>query len=368
MYRFLVRPLLFLLDAERAHGLAAAALISVHRRPGLAAALARRLGSAPPRLAVRVWDLDFAHPVGLAAGFDKEGAFPRAAWALGFAFAELGTVTPRPQPGHPRPRLFRLPRHEALINHMGFNNPGLAAFVANLARARPSPIPLGVNIGRNAATPPERAVDDYVACLTALAPLAEFVVVNVSSPNTPGLRGLQSADALRRLLEALAAARRAHEAAGGRRVPLLVKVAPDLDDRGLEELAGACLDAGVDGLVATNTTVARPGVTGVDAGRPGGLSGRPLRPLATRVTARLYLLTGGRLPIVGAGGIFDPEDAYERIRAGATLLEVYTALVYRGPGLVRRLVTGLDRLLERDGVRHVTDAVGAEARRLAGLG
>lgn len=364
----LLRAGLFRLDPERAHAWAARALAALQRHPSALTALAARLSYTSPRLAVRAWDLEFAHPVGLAAGFDKDAAFPRAAWALGFAFAELGTVTPRPQPGNPRPRLFRLPRHEALVNRMGFNNAGLEAFVANLARARPSPIPLGANIGRNAATPPERAVDDYLACFAAVAPLADFVVVNVSSPNTPGLRDLQAPGEARRLLSALDAARRAHAAAGGRRVPLLVKVAPDLDDAQLQALAEACLEAGADGFVATNTTLTRPGLDPREAALPGGLSGRPLRPLATRVTARLYLATGGRVPIVGVGGILDPEDAYERIRAGATLLEVYTALVYRGPGVVRHLLEGLDRLLARDGVRRLQDAVGADARRLAGSG
>jgi len=334
LYR-LLRPLLFLFDAETAHRLVAWFLRRLRPRPAL---------TAP--LEARVLGLTFPSPVGLAAGMDKGEALTAAWFRLGFGFVEIGTVTPRSQPGNPRPRLFRLRRDSALVNRMGFNNDGAEAVAARLQRSvRAGPV--GVNIGRNKDTPNERAAGDYVDAFRALAPHADYVAVNVSSPNTPGLRALQGAEEIAALLRALAAARDALP----RRVPLLVKVSPDEPDGRLDALADAALAAGADGFIATNTT----------AVEQGGLSGKPLAARALRACARLWLRT--RAPIIGVGGIFTAEDAYQRIRAGASLLQIYTALVYEGPAAPRRIAEGLRRLLERDGLT-LEQAVGRDAEAL----
>ena len=345
----LLRRLLFLLPAEAAHSLAALVL-----------RLLAALGPGPRGPArVRLWNLDFPGVVGLAAGMDKGQVVPAAWFRLGMGFVEIGTITPRPQPGNPKPRLFRLPRARAVINRMGFNNAGAAQVAARLSRlARPLPGPLFVNLGRNKDTPNDRAADDYVAGFRALAPHADAVVINVSSPNTPGLRALQQE--LGALVAAVAAARRE---LGLEQKPLLVKLSPD-EDR-LEEIALAAVAAGADGIIATNTTLDRSQV-GSDplAAEQGGLSGAPLRERAERACARLYLALPKTVPIIGVGGLFTAEDAYARVRAGASLLQLYTALVYEGPGAVRRLARGLDRLLARDGLTLQT-AVGLDAARLA---
>jgi dihydroorotate dehydrogenase len=292
---------------------------------------------------------------------DKGQVLARAWFSMGFGFVEIGTVTPVPQPGNPRPRLFRIPEDHAVVNRMGFNNPGAGVVASRLAALGRRAGPLGINVGRNKTTPNERAADDYVAAFSALAPHADYAAINVSSPNTEGLRALQSAAELRRLVGAVAAARDRLS----RRVPLLVKVSPDEPDDAVDALADAAAEAGADGFVATNTTVSRAGVEGrAAAAEAGGLSGAPLRGRAERTCARLFRRTGGRLPIVGVGGIFTAEDAYRRIRAGASLVQVYTALVYEGPGLPRSLCAGLARLLRRDGVR-LAAVVGIDADALA---
>ncbi|MFL5428370.1 MAG: quinone-dependent dihydroorotate dehydrogenase [Myxococcales bacterium] len=356
VYR-LIRPLLFALGPERAHELAAALLGIWTRLPG-----------SPPRhrpLARTLFGLRFPSPIGLAAGMDKGRVLVPAWFRLGFGFVEVGTITPLPQPGNERPRLFRLPAQAALINRMGFNNEGAAAVAARLAALPPQPGPVGINIGRNKATPNERAADDYLAAFRALAPRADYVAVNVSSPNTPGLRALQSADALGRLLETLTRDRDALAAANGRRVPILVKLSPDEPDDALDAMAAAAVSAGADGLIATNTTLSRAGVDSEpSAGESGGLSGLPLRTRAERVCARLYLRTRGKTPIVGVGGIGSAEDAYRRIRAGASLVQIYTAFVYEGPSLPRRIESGLANLLERDGLT-LEQATGKDAQRAA---
>lgn len=366
-----LRPVLFALDAERAHRLACSVAALGGRLPGGLAALSAAYRYEHPALAVDAFGLRFPNPIGLAAGFDKDGVLAAPLAALGFGFLELGTVTPRPQPGNPRPRLFRLAAERAVINRMGFNNAGAAALAARLAALKARPIPLGVNLGKNKDTPLERAAEDYVAALRAVAAVADYLVVNVSSPNTPGLRSLQQAAELRTILRAVLAERdalalgpgrsRGPGAGGntGRRVPLLVKFAPDLDPSDLEQAAQAALDAGVDGLIATNTTLRRDGLAGAAATEAGGLSGRPLKPLALDTVRRLHGLLRGRIPIVGVGGIASAEDALEFLRAGASLVQLYTGLVYEGPGLVRRIKQGLVRLLERDGFKSVAEAVGS---------
>ena len=331
----LIRPLLFRLEPERSHRLALEALEAAWR-----AGLLRLAGPAP-RLPVRLWDLTFPNPVGLAAGMDKDGEHLEAWGALGLGFVEVGTVTPRPQPGNPPPRLFRIPEARALINRMGFNNQGVDRLVERLRRVR-FPGVVGVNLGKNRDTPLERALEDYRYGLERVYPHCGYVVINVSSPNTPGLRELQGPEALGRLLAGLGEARRRLEDRHGRRVPLLVKLAPDLEEAELEVLARVLLEHGVDGAIATNTTLRREGVEGLPgAGEPGGLSGAPLRPLADAVLARLHRALEGRLPLVGVGGILEGRDAVEKVRAGASLVQLCTGLVYRGPGLVRACVRAL---------------------------
>ncbi len=357
IYRALIRPALFRMDPERSHDLVLTVLDAAgplwRGVPGPAA-------WADPRCAATVCGIPFPTPVGLAGGFDKAA---RALWAwpaLGFGFVEVGTVTALPQPGNPRPRLFRLPEDQALINRLGFNSPGAEAVAARLAAARRRqaryPIPLGVNIGRSRTVPNERAVADYLFSLDRVHRHADFLVVNVSSPNTPGVRSLQEPAAIAALLDALA---RRNRALGEK--PLFVKVAPDLDERELEGIAAA-IEGRAHGLVATNTTVRRDGLRSRDRDEPGGLSGRPLGALATRTIRALFRLTRGRLPIIGVGGVFTAEDAYEKIKAGATLVEIYTGFVYGGPATPRRIVDGLGRLLRRDGFETLAQAVGAASR------
>jgi len=297
----------------------------------------------PPSAATQVMGLTFPNRVGLAAGLDKNGEHVHALGALGFGFVEVGTVTPRPQPGNARPRLFRIPQARALINRMGFNNLGVDRLVYNLGRARYSGI-LGVNIGKNFDTPNERAAQDYVACMRKTYALASYIVINISSPNTANLRQLQDSDQLDRLLDTLKAEQHALHRQCGRYVPLSVKIAPDLTEQQLERIAHLLLTYGVDGVTATNTTVSRTGVHGLAHGdESGGLSGAPLRERSTAVVRRLHALLGERIPIVGVGGILSGEDAAEKIAAGAKLVQLYSGLVYRGPHLAAECVRALEQ-------------------------
>ena len=348
-----LRSLLFRLDPERTHGMAEAALRAVP------APVARRLRPRPlPELRVRCLGLDLEGPVGLAAGFDKGEVLAPGVFALGFSHVEVGTITPRPQPGNDRPRLFRLPEHRAIINRMGFNNAGAEVCAARLA-ALPAAArigAIGVNVGKNKSTPNEEAEADYLACIERLHPWADYLVVNISSPNTPGLRQLQERSALERLLRVCVA--RLAELAPGK--PLLVKLAPDLEDSALDEAVDVAVAAGAAGIIATNTTVTRAAVLGHPrAAEAGGLSGAPLERRATEVVRRCHARAGGRLVVVGCGGVLSAEDAYAKIRAGASLVQVYTGLVYEGPAFVRRLHAGLARLLAREGFHSVGEAVGA---------
>ena len=358
-----IRPLLFRLDPERAHrwvfryvGLAA-------RLPGFAAAERALFGYEHRALHTSLWGRELSNPLGLAAGFDKDGRLIAPLVGLGFGHIELGAVTPRPQPGNPLPRIFRLPADEALINRMGFNNMGAAALAQRLAawRRRESPgvsALVGVNMGKNRDTPLERAGEDYLACLRALHEVADYLVINVSSPNTPGLRSLQDRASLERALGPVCAERDALARQTGRRVPLLIKLAPDLAPAELEDLAGVARGAGLDGLVAVNTTLGREGLRSPRRGEEGGLSGRPLFARAVAAVSALHRGAGGALPVIGVGGVFSAEDAYTLIRAGATLVQLYTALIYRGPGLVKEIRRGLVDLLERDGFARLGEAVG----------
>jgi dihydroorotate dehydrogenase len=314
-------------------------------------------------LACTVWGRDFANPIGLAAGFDKDAEVVAGAFALGFGCVEFGSVTPRPQPGNPRPRLFRLVADRAIVNRMGFNSRGLDAAAARLRQLRAAGGPAGV-LGANLAKNRDStdAAADYVAGIRALANDVDYLVINVSSPNTPGLRDLQRRDALARLLDRTQEALAATSGAGGGPA-LVLKIAPDLAPGECEDVAAVARAAGVDGMIVGNTTVSRPlGLHGPHTGEAGGLSGRPLFALSTRVLADMYRLTEGRIPLVGCGGVGSGEDAYAKIRAGASLVQLYTALVYEGPGLVGRVKSGLARCMRADGFTRIADAVGADHR------
>jgi dihydroorotate dehydrogenase len=335
VYRAIYAVLLRRLPAEAAHQAGFWLIRSAASVPGLAWALRRALAPRDPALRVRALGLDFPGPLGLAAGFDKDGEGVTGLAALGFGFVEVGTVTARPQAGNPRPRMFRFTEERALVNRMGFNNHGAAALAARLRalRARPGYRPIvGVNIGKTKVVAQEGAIADYATSARLVADVADYVVVNVSSPNTPGLRDLQSVGKLRPLLTAVRAA--LDQASPRRRVPLLVKIAPDLAEADLDAVADLALDLGLDGIIATNTTISRDGLRDsaavADAG-PGGLSGAPLKARALDVLSRLHDRTGDRLVLIAAGGIETADDARDRLAAGATLLQAYTAFIYQGP-------------------------------------
>lgn len=347
----LARPLLRLLPPETAHALTLWGL-----RGGLAPAAP---AADDPALRTTLWGLGFSNPVGLAAGFDKDAEAPDAALALGFGFVEIGSVTPRPQPGNPRPRLFRLAEDRAVINRMGFNSAGAEAVAARLAaraRGRGGGI-VGVNLGKNRDA--TDAAADYAAGVRRLGAFADYLVVNVSSPNTPGLRALQGGAALGRLLDAVRAARDALD----RPPPLLVKIAPDLEAADRADIAAAIRAGAADGLIVGNTTVTRPdGLRSRHRDEPGGLSGRPLFALSTEVLADMYRRTEGSVPLIGTGGIASGADAYAKIRAGASLVQLYSALVYQGPALIGRIKADLVRRARADGFATVAEAVGADHR------
>jgi dihydroorotate dehydrogenase len=331
LYR-LVRPLLFQLDPERAHR-GAMRLLDVACRFGLSGTIA----GAMVRFPRRVMGLEFPNPVGLAAGLDKNGEHIDSLAALGFGFIEVGTVTPRPQPGNPAPRLFRIPEARAIVNRMGFNNDGVERLVENVARARYRGI-LGINIGKNFDTPIERAAEDYLYCLRKVHAAATYVAVNISSPNTANLRQLQQPDQLDRLLGTLTEENRRLAARHGRTVPLAVKIAPDLNAGEVAQMAAAFARHGVDAVIATNTTVSRAGVEGLaNSEQAGGLSGAPLKVRSTAVLRELARSLGDRIPIIAVGGIFSAADAREKFAAGASLVQLYSGLIYEGPGLVRRI-------------------------------
>jgi dihydroorotate dehydrogenase len=347
----LARPALFYLDPERAHRVSIWAL-----RLGLGGRVHQ---ADDPILAIKVWDIAFPNPIGLAAGFDKDAEVCDTALGLGFGFVEAGTVTPKPQPGNTGQRLFRLTEDEAVINRFGFNSRGLAPFVERLARRRARPGIVGANVGKNRDT--ADAAADYVAGIEAVGALADYVVVNISSPNTPGLRALQARAQIEELLARVQNFRR--NKAAGRHPPLLVKVGPDLDEGQTRDIAEAVLAAGIDGLIIGNTTVTRPAtLKSVNRDAPGGLSGGPLFAPSTACLAAMYRFTEGRIPIIGCGGVASGADAYAKIRAGASLVQLYSALVFQGPGLVRHIKSELAELLRADGFSSVADAVGAGQR------
>jgi len=342
----IAKPVIGLIGPEAAHRLTVRAL---------AAGLGPKVPADPdPILKTELWGREFANPVGLAAGFDKHGEAIAASLALGFGFVEIGSITPRPQPGNPRPRVFRLTQDRAVINRYGFNSEGIEAVARRLRAYRESfgvSGIVGVNLGKNKDS--EDAAADYAAGAAAFGGLADYIVVNVSSPNTPGLRALQGKDELSGIVA------RVRAALPDPAPPLLIKLAPDLTEEDKRDIAEVALQAGVDGLIISNTTTARPsGLKSRHAAEVGGLSGRPLMAPSTALLAEICALTGGKLPLIGVGGVASAEDAYAKIRAGASLVQLYTAMVFEGPGLVPAITGGLAALLRRDGFASIADAVG----------
>jgi len=338
MFYPLLRPLLFKLDAERAHE-ATLAMLDIAHSLHLMRLAAPAQVSAP----VSAMGITFPNGVGLAAGLDKNGAHIDALADMGFGFIEIGTVTPRPQPGNPKPRMFRVIEHEGIINRMGFNNQGVATLVENVKRSHFNGV-LGINIGKNADTPIERAADDYLACMDQVYPLASYIAVNISSPNTKNLRQLQQTDALSALLGALKTRQQQLADLHGRYVPLAVKIAPDLEDQAIAEIARLLIEHHIDGVIAGNTTLSREEITGHrHADQAGGLSGAPLASRATHLVRKLAKELDGSLPIIGVGGIFSGRDAVEKIEAGATLIQLYSGLVFRGPGLIAEAARAIAR-------------------------
>lgn len=314
-----------------------------------------------PVLATSVWGLDFRNPIGLSAGFDKGAEVPDAMLAAGFGFVEAGTVTPLPQPGNPKPRVFRLSEDRAVINRLSFNGTGLGPFVGRISKRGKGLGPFGANIGKNKAT--EDGASDYEICVEAVAPYVDYLVANVSSPNTPGLRAMQGREILKDMLVRVLDARARAVPDAAKRPPLIVKIAPDLDDAERADIAAVIMETGVDGMTVANTTVQRPDdMTDSQTHEAGGMSGAPLFPIALQIVGDMYCRTGGKVPIIGCGGVASGADAYAMIRAGASLIQLYSALVYYGPALVPRIKRELAALLRQDGFEHVSDAVGVDSK------
>jgi dihydroorotate dehydrogenase len=336
----LLRPFAFALDAETAHRATITALSMAPKLP---------LPNFPPELASEVAGLSFPSPIGLAAGFDKDAEVPDAMLGLGFGFVEVGTLTPKPQAGNPKPRLFRLKEDRAVINRMGFNNQGQKAALERLARRERRGI-VGVNIGANKESADRIA--DYVAGVKTMSPVADYLAVNISSPNTPGLRNLQSGG---ELIELLAAVREARSPG----IPIFLKVAPDLESGDHERIVRAAIDHGIDALIVSNTTISRPPLKSRGANEVGGLSGRPLKALAQDQLRKFRAASGGEIPLIAVGGIENANDAWEQIVAGASLIQLYSAMVYEGPGIAKRIAEGLAQLLKREGFTNISEAVGS---------
>ena len=375
-----LRPFLFASDAEKVHERMLSIVESISKIPGFLPFLRWQFREENPVLRTKLLGRTLENPVGLAAGFDKDGRIHPALFALGFGFVEVGTVTPQPQSGNPRPRLFRLLKDHALINRLGFNNQGVwkmaerlvaitlkikledteyfdhsGDYPANIASGM-----LGINIGKNKDTALENATEDYVSALSTLHPFADYLTLNISSPNTEDLRNLQEKDALRALLDSVCARRDKLDQNHLRNTPLLVKLAPDLDDDALENCIRVIQEFSIQGVIATNTTIERPELKSKHRNQSGGLSGKPLRKRSTELIRNLSAELGADVPIIGVGGIFNGADAYEKIRAGASAVQIYTALIFEGPGLVRKIKAELANLLEKDGFKSVTEAVGTD--------
>ena len=379
LYRQL-RPFLFAGDAEKVHERMLSSVEFISKIPGFLPLLRKVFVEENPLLHTQLFDNVIDNPIGLAAGFDKDGRIHPALFALGFGFVEIGTVTPHPQKGNPPPRLFRLPEDQAVINRMGFNNQGAWKMAERLVAktlkiksadadlfevsgdypANISSGMLGINIGKNKDTTLENATDDYVSALSTLHPFADYFTLNISSPNTKDLRNMQEKEALRILLDSVCARRDELDRNHSRNTPLLVKLAPDLDEDALKNSVRVMQEFSIQGVIATNTTVARPVLKSKYRTETGGLSGKPLQKRSTEMIRTLFAELGTDIPIIGVGGIFNGADAYEKIKAGAAAVQIYTALIYEGPGLVRKVKAELADLLERDGYKSVSEAVGAD--------
>ena len=379
LYRQL-RPFLFAGDAEKVHERMLSSVEFISKIPGFLPLLRKVYVEDNPLLHTQLFDNVIDNPIGLAAGFDKDGRIHPALFALGFGFVEIGTVTPHAQKGNPRPRLFRLPEDQAVINRMGFNNQGAWKMAERLVAktlkiksadadlfevsgdypANISSGMLGINIGKNKDTTLENATDDYVSALSTLHPFADYFTLNISSPNTKDLRNMQEKEALRILLDSVCARRDELDRNHSRNTPLLVKLAPDLDEDALKNSVRVMQEFSIQGVIATNTTVARPVLKSKYRTETGGLSGKPLQKRSTEMIRTLFAELGTDIPIIGVGGIFNGADAYEKIKAGAAAVQIYTALIYEGPGLVRKVKAELADLLERDGYKSVSEAVGAD--------
>jgi dihydroorotate dehydrogenase len=361
LYQNVAKPLLFKMDPEKAHHLVIGGLKVAGSLP-MATPLLRNIWGVQetPDLAVDLFDMHFPTPIGLAAGLDKNANAVKGFSSIGFGFMEVGTVTPKGQQGNELPRLFRLPPDEALVNRMGFNNEGAEAMAHRLSLLKERQIPVAVNIGKNKNTPNEEAYKDYQKCLRTLYSYGDFFVVNISSPNTPDLRNLQYGNELASLLSHVMDEMREQALKHGKNKHILVKIAPDVSDLELESMVDVLGSSGVSGIIASNTTISREGLTHANAKESGGLSGKPLTKRSTEVISRIYRQSGGKIPIIGSGGIFTAQHAYDKIRAGASLVEIYTAFIYEGPEVNRRLHRELRQLLHSDGFSHISEAVGAD--------
>lgn len=356
LYKF-IRPLLFWLPAETSHSLTFASLRFFYRFPGASTCLRAVFLRHLPELPISVMGLHFPNPVGLAAGLDKNGEYIKPLADFGFGFIEIGTITPRPQPGNPAPRMFRLANHAALINRLGFNNVGVYRMITNLAKSGKVGL-IGINIGKNRDTPLERAGEDYLSMLQAVYLHADYVTVNISSPNTTGLRDLQNEENLNELLRVLKAEQATLAGKHGRYVPIALKVAPDLDDDQVNIISSLVLEHKFDAVVATNTTVTRPGLAHEPlATQTGGLSGQPLKRISTEIIRKLYTHLHGKVPIIGVGGVENADDAWEKLVAGADLIQLYTALIYEGPYIVKEILHGLAKRVSDSGCETLPQAI-----------
>lgn len=361
MYQ-LMKKYLFTLDPETAHERTIAAL-KLAKRTKMTGVLRSRYTVHDKRLHSELWGIHFPNPVGLAAGFDKNAEVYEPLASLGFGFVEVGTITPLAQPGNEKPRLFRLVEDEAVINRMGFNNEGSEHAAANLKAYQNARIPIGINIGKNKVTPNEQAASDYAACLDNLYMYGHYFVINVSSPNTPNLRDLQETEGLRQLVREIQKKKAELEKKGASPKPILLKVAPDMADEHMRDVVQLAASEGLSGIIATNTTISRDGLINETVKHEtGGLSGKPLAERSTRWIKEIYEEVGDRLPIIGVGGIFNGDDAYEKIRAGASLVQVYTGMIYEGPSIVKKINMRLLELLSRDGFSNIREAVGIDVQ------
>ncbi|WP_312853920.1 quinone-dependent dihydroorotate dehydrogenase [Thermoactinomyces mirandus] len=357
-----LRKVLFQMNPETAHDRTVQALKWMQSSPWLRQSIAKKMVIKDARLASKLWGLSFPNPIGLAAGFDKDAdVFPALA-ALGFGFIEVGTLTPRPQSGNPQPRLFRLPGDEAVINRMGFNNHGIASARQAFEQLDRPAIPIGINLGKNKDTPNEKAAEDYILGLTELYPFGDYFVINVSSPNTKGLRDLQHAEALESLLTRILHQRDQSAQNHQQKKPLLLKIAPDLEPDAVQKIVSTAIAAGIDGIIATNTTLSREGLTSKQRHETGGLSGKPVRERSTQIIRHIYSITRGQIPLIGVGGVFTGRDVIDKLKAGANLVQVYTGMIYRGPAIVRKINQELLEWMEKEKISHFQEWIGQDLK------